>query len=205
MVHSLEHFSEPLATLRDLRSKLAPGGRLFVEVPNAEANPYEYLIADHAVHLSSYTLALLAARAGWQIDALSTAWVAKELSLIAHPAKAPPPPAASNTASHIRSQIDWLLRSADAARLASVEYPTFGLFGASIAATWLAGVLGDKVSFFVEEDHHRAGRIHMGRPILSPTEVSRESLVYIALLPQIASRVATRLANTFRFQLPPPW
>lgn len=34
--HTLEHLSEPLAALRRLRPALRPGGRLWVEVPNAD-------------------------------------------------------------------------------------------------------------------------------------------------------------------------
>jgi Methyltransferase domain len=208
MVHALEHFPSPIATLRDLRTKIAPGGRLFVEVPNAEANPYEYLIADHAVHFTPATLGLLVGHAGWRIEQLSTSWVAKELSLTAYPAGTEPaetslPAAASDAASRIRGQIDWLRRNVDAAWKASTESSRFGLFGSSIASTWMCGVLGEKVSFFVEEDQHRVGRSHMGRPILSPDGVPSDGVVYIGLLPQIADRIAARLGNTLKLRLPP--
>src|SRR5262249_3714370 len=58
MVHSLEHFPEPLLTLRDLRKKIAADGRLFIEVPNAEANPFDYVIDDDMGHFSPVILAL---------------------------------------------------------------------------------------------------------------------------------------------------
>lgn len=35
LFHVLEHLDEPVATLRELRACLAPGGRIFVEVPHA--------------------------------------------------------------------------------------------------------------------------------------------------------------------------
>ena len=76
---------------RTVRSRRlpAPGGRLFVEVPNAETNPFEYLVADHATHFTPSTLGRLAAGAGWIVDELSAGWVSKELSMVAHPAEGP--------------------------------------------------------------------------------------------------------------------
>jgi SAM-dependent methyltransferase len=207
MVHSLEHFPAPLATLRDLRCKIAPGGCLFVEVPNAEANPFEYLVADHMVHFTPATLSRLAAGAELAVDCLATTWVSKELSLTARPAGSPVPlagvPTASEVTDRVAAQILWLCGFADAAREASAGSGPFGLFGSSIAATWLCGVLGDRVSFFVEEDSHRVGRTHLGRPILSPVQVARGSVVYAALIPQIANRVAKRLGATIDLRLPP--
>jgi hypothetical protein len=113
------------------------------------------------------------------------------------------PAAASGTASTIRGQIDWLRRNADAARDASAEPSRFGLFGSSIAATWLCAVLGDRVSFFVDEDRHRVGRSQMGRPILSPDSAPPDAIVYIGLAPQIADRIAARLGNTLKLRQPP--
>ena len=208
MVHSLEHFPAPLQALRDLRNKVAFGGRLFVEVPNAEANPFEYLVADHATHFSPSTLSLLATSAGWEIEELSTTWVSKELSLTAHPGASPGQLPAANGASdvvaRVRAQIAWLRQFVDSAREAAAGSAPFGLFGSSIAATWLGGVLGDRVSFFVEEDRNRVGRTLLGRPIVSPAEVRRESVVYVALIPQIAALVAQRLDRTMTLRLPPP-
>src|SRR5690348_11589795 len=176
MVHALEHFPEPLATLRDLRGKITPGGRLFIEVPNAEANPFDYVIADHMMHFTPSSLAMLATHAGFAVDCLSTTWVAKELSMTAQPGKnsavANGQPSESKIADLVFRQIDWLHQFVNAASEALAGSGSFGLFGTSIAATWLCSILGDGVSFFVEEDASRLGRLHMGRPVISPTQVA---------------------------------
>jgi 2-polyprenyl-3-methyl-5-hydroxy-6-metoxy-1,4-benzoquinol methylase len=210
MVHALEHFPEPLAALRKLRSKLASAGRLFVQVPNAEVNPFDYLIADHMMHFTYASLASLAAAAGYQVDSLSV-WVPKELSLVAqpvlHPAGAPAPAPTAAIIDGIHAQISWLRRFIDAAREASTEGSagvTFGLFGTSIAGTWLAGVLGERVTFFVDEDPHRVGRMHMGRPILTPAQVPRGSILFIALTPAVAAPIAERFSGSgLDLRLPP--
>jgi 2-polyprenyl-3-methyl-5-hydroxy-6-metoxy-1,4-benzoquinol methylase len=212
MVHSLEHFPAPLPALRDLLPKLANGGILFIEVPNAETNPFEYLVADHAIHFTPATLSLLAENAGWNLIELSTAWVLKEISLTATTTTksprgfdaVPAPPDASAVIPRLRSQIRWLRQSVEIAREASITAATFGLFGSSIAATWLFSEMSDRISFFVEEDKNRVGSTLFGRPIISPAEVPPESVVYLALIPNIATRVAERLCHTMRLCFPPP-
>jgi len=210
MVHALEHFPEPVEAMRALRSKLASEGRLFVEVPNAEANPFDYLIADHMMHFTPASLSALADRAGFAIDCLATTWVTKELSLIArcttNPAHRPARQPASEVATRVRAQIGWLGRLVEASREASRRSSNFGLFGTSIAATWLCGVLNDAVSFFVEEDPARVGRPYMGRPVMGPAQVRSGSTVFMPLVPQIADQIARRLQPTaIDLQLPPSW
>lgn len=74
MLHVLEHLADPVATLVDLRRTLRPGGRLFVEVPNAASidalwPPVRPLILDlpfHLHHFTPRTLAAVVARAGFE-------------------------------------------------------------------------------------------------------------------------------------------
>ncbi len=207
MVHALEHFPEPVTTLRALHAKIAPGGRLFVEVPNAEANPFDYLIADHMLHFTPRTLTSAAARSGFAVDCLAVNWVTKELSLTALPvdtADEPAPEAATGLVDEIRARIAWLSRFVETARQASAGGRPFGLFGSSIAATWLCGVLDDRVSFFVEEDTNRVGRTHLNRPIFSPGQAPTGSVVFLAMAPQVARLIAERLHNaSFDLRTPP--
>lgn len=208
MVHSLEHFPGPAVALADLHGKISPAGRLFVEVPDTASNPLEYLVADHVVHFTASTLASLAARSGFAVESISTSWVSKELSMTADAGEGTvaPAPSADPTAAinHVRNDLAWLERFIDAARQAAAGARTFGIFGSTIAASWLYGLLGPRVSFFVEEDRHRIGRTHLDRPILSPAQVPSDAVVFLALVPKVADLVAARLAAVpFDLRLPP--
>jgi SAM-dependent methyltransferase len=199
MVHSLEHFIQPAPALRDLRSKIAPGGRLFVEVPDAGINPFDCLVADHMVHFTAATLGDLAVRAGFAPDCVSTTWVTKELSLVAYPNGTQPHRLSSDPeheVRRVRAQVKWLAELIETAHQAASAGARFGLFGSTIAATWLYGVLGDRVDFFVEEDTNRVGRTHLDRPIYSPQTVPRGSVVFLALAPHIARHVAARVSRS---------
>ena len=66
LVHALEHFSDPVQLLRDLRARLLPDGLLYVDVPDARR--YSRLHDLHLAHLSHFTLETLlaaASRAGF--------------------------------------------------------------------------------------------------------------------------------------------
>jgi SAM-dependent methyltransferase len=192
MIHALEHFLDPFETLQGLRDKLSPGGHLFIEIPNVAENAFDLLIADHISHLTPRTLGRLLARAGFEVVRLETDWVRKEMSVLARAAEPrilderDPPTLAEG-------QIAWLHRTLERCLEAS-RRPPFGLFGTSIAATWLTSAAGDRISFYVDEDPGRQGRSFMGKPVLAPNEVPAGATVFVGLAPAIADVIAARLA-----------
>lgn len=200
MVHVLEHLPRPIPLLEDLGTKLNPGGSLVIQVPDRTRNPFEILIADHATHFTSGTVRHLLERANYRVSVLTTDWVTKEISLVAGrgpraavAASAAPQPDLAGCVENVRR----LRTVIDRAREAAGSRQRFGLFGSSIAATWLAAELGDAVSFFVDEDPARGGGRHLGRPIYHPRDVPRGSRVWLALPDEVAKRVGERLRGSY--------
>lgn len=80
--HVLEHFFDPLSSLRKVFSLLKPGGKAYIEVPNAvsygvEAYDQQWYGWDAPRHLfmfSPETLRLTVEKAGLKITKLETAW-----------------------------------------------------------------------------------------------------------------------------------
>jgi 2-polyprenyl-3-methyl-5-hydroxy-6-metoxy-1,4-benzoquinol methylase len=195
MIHALEHIPGPLETLGHVTTLLNPDGLLFVEIPNAAANPFDLLVADHASHFSPATLSAMLASAGFEVITLSTAWVTKEISVLARPRRAAGV-TAGPPAEEVLAGLDWLLgvrARAARARARAGDHP-FGLFGSSIAATWLASELGPGVQFFVDEDPSRVGQRFMDRPVLAPSEVPQGASVFVGIGGGLADRVAARLS-----------
>jgi 2-polyprenyl-3-methyl-5-hydroxy-6-metoxy-1,4-benzoquinol methylase len=211
MMHVLEHVPSPVAFLRSLRSRLAGEGFLLVQVPNAERNPFDLLVADHCSHFSPTALHQVLRSAGYGVATLATDWVPKELTALARlesPDESQPPPFEESGCrfDEVASDVRWLHAVvADAREVAGQGH--FGLFGTSIAATWLFGELGPTVRFFVDEDPLRAGGLHMGLPVYHPSDAPANSHVLLALAPELACLVARKLAgsgSTFQVHLPPP-
>jgi SAM-dependent methyltransferase len=207
LIHSLEHFPDPYSTLVDLLGKLHHEGSLFIEVPNAADNPFDYMVADHRVHFTKETLTYLVQRSGFSVQLVATDWVSKEISLVAVRSSGTELRVdlpTRNSHLDVIEQVDWLKDFIDCARKAAAGPAPFGLFGTAIAATWLWPAVSERVQFFVEEDPNRIGRTHMGRPILSPAQAPSGAVVFLALVPSIASSIRERLKYLpIDFRTPP--
>lgn len=210
-IHSLEHFRDPLDSLHRLSSRVIDGGALFIEVCNLEANPFDLLVADHLMHFTPATLRLLVERAGLSVTAVHDNWVGKEISLICtqtsgleRPRSAVFRDGAGEAADFVRAALIWLGEFVENARIAAQKSSRFGLFGTSIAGTWLASQLGDTVDFFVDEDESRVGRSFLGKPIIRPRDIASDATVYLALSPSVSKAIVRRLSGIgFDIIVPP--
>jgi 2-polyprenyl-3-methyl-5-hydroxy-6-metoxy-1,4-benzoquinol methylase len=95
--HVIEHFPDPLAFLRQLRSYAHPDTRLFLETPNVLAPKVSYrrmFSPAHNFYFAPQTLSWLLAKAGWQEEKLQifrrdSFQILARLSLPRQPAVAP--------------------------------------------------------------------------------------------------------------------
>lgn len=195
LIHALEHLEQPVDFLRSLRPLLAPGGVVFVQVPNLARNPFDLAIVDHRVHFTPETLARCAAAAGFSDIAVDTAWVAKEISLLLRldDVRSPAPQAESGDTG--RTAPAWLARAAAAFAAAAADGPVAAL-GTSIAATWTAGLLGDRLACFVDEDADRVNRRFLGRPVVAPDALAPGAVLLLPFppvqIPSIRARLEAR-------------
>ena len=213
LIHALEHVPAPVQLLKSLTERLNPGGLLLIEVPDMEISPFDILIADHCTHFTANILHGVIASAGFESLSLKADFVPKELSLLAQysgedgckPVRQAGSPIKeqqylSNGAKAAKTHIAWLkslLKKGQALE------GTIGVFGTSIAATWLAASLGDKVTFFVDEDRNRIGRSHLSRPIYDPAHAPNDSQIVVPMRSDIAVAIAKRFEElACKFVLP---
>lgn len=199
LVHALEHIPDPGGFLERAAGLLAPGGRVFVDVPNHLDNPFDLIIADHCTHFCSRTLALALRRAGLAPLALDGERLPKEWLALAASAPGrefdrawPHPDAVRWSRREVGAALDWL--SALAGKARRLVGGGFGIFGTAIAGVWLFGMLDGRAEFFVDEDPGRTGTF-MGRPVLAPAEVPEGATVFVPMPRAIAERIAARLGG----------
>ncbi len=198
LVHVLEHIPSPSDFLRRVRSKLKPGGLLFVEVPDCEQSVFMLLVADHCSHFSPPLLAGLVSAAGFEVLHATNTWVAKEVSVAARLFAGPgsTSPLRLPESDSLKVFGGWERLAAIVAKIEPLkQQANFGLFGTAIAATWLDAQTQSAARFFVEEDRNRVGRTHLGRPIFAPEDVPAQATVFVALPQPLAGQVAERLAR----------
>jgi SAM-dependent methyltransferase len=195
LIHVLEHIELPGAFLGTARTKLKEGALLLIELPSFADNPFELLIADHATHFESDTIRSILIDAQFSPLHVTGEWVPKELSIVARAEAAsglPPPRPATELGAAVR----WLQSVRSRALQLARNSECFGLFGTSIAATWLLNELPGQIAFFVDEDPARVGGQHFGLPIFSPATAPQNSDVFVPLPAAISRQVARRLAPT---------
>jgi 2-polyprenyl-3-methyl-5-hydroxy-6-metoxy-1,4-benzoquinol methylase len=198
MIHSLEHFTQPLKTLRDLKTISHPNGNLFIQVCNIEENPFDILVADHLMHFSPDSLSNIVNHAGFMTKTTQTNWVKKEISLLSIENDSIAPVSIKDPNAiyaKISEYVNWLVKIIENAKSVAQDSKPFGIFGTSIAASWLATELGNQVEFFVDEDPHRIGRNYMGKQIFSPENVPETASVYLALAPTLAKKISQRMQH----------
>ena len=207
-VHSLEHFFAPLPELIAVKARLASDGALFVQVCNIEENPFDLLIADHVLHFSPNSLCTLMRCAGLTPLSIETSWVAKEISALA--VNKTDTGGASFTMptskwAGVESSLHWLTQLSEWARKQVNSGYQVGVFGTSIASSWLSHELEGKNAFFVDEDAARIGRHYLGRPVIAPRDVRPDDIVLLGLAPSTASQLQERLKSSFagNWMLPP--
>jgi hypothetical protein len=137
-------------------------------------------------------------------------WVAKELSCVAVPGAGTGhvSPECSQRDSCFdlgEAHVRWLSRVSELAR--EWSRGSFGIFGTSIAGTWLFEEVGGRAGFFVDEDPQRIGRSHLDRPVIGPQSVAAGASVLIGMPPPLASGIRERLRASFphvNYVVPPP-
>jgi len=197
LIHALEHIPDPAQFLDVLKEKLLPSGILIIQTPNLNTNPFDILIADHCTHFTVDTLVKLLSPS-FTLLRVQEDYIPKELTVaVQFGLNAEENNQTSNTnwrdknIDTLRVHMSYLKSLIDIASSVSGE---IGVFGTSIAGTWLAGTMKEKVAFFVDEDVSRIGRYHLNLPIVSPDNVTSGAKVLLPLTPAIATKVASRLS-----------
>lgn len=197
LIHTLEHLLDPIEDLKKLKKYLCKEGLLFIQVPNLLENPFDLLLADHLLHFTPGTLIDTLARAGFEVKALSTDAVSKELSVIAVPNDAAYALVAGHASSDNKLIIDAHLKLINKI-LAEVDILSkqgeFAIFGTAVSGTWLYSYHED-IACFIDEDPHRIGRHYFGKKICSISQVSANMPIYIPLSGKIVTRIKKRFAG----------
>jgi len=180
-----EHLIDPAATLGAIVPLLAPGGLLYLTVPNVVTNTIDAFLADHLSHFSASSLVTLLHRCGLRPVVLSEHHQLGQITLMAvaeprfagHPARRGGDTAAVYAAT-IRTEITrWVecstrlgvfMRERPDARGALAVYGA-GVFGSYLALQ--AGAARSAITCFLDQNPFRVGKTHMGRPIMHPRQL----------------------------------
>jgi SAM-dependent methyltransferase len=211
MIHCLEHMVDPVHFLRKAKDRLTPQGLLLIEIPTYTHNPFDLVIADHCMHLDMNNIKNLLEQCGFKIVLASTDIVPKEITILARKNVVSKTMlsvseiALEDSHRGLLSVIAWLKENiACASRIA--YHDELGIFGTSIAGTWLYNEIPDQIAFFVDEDPDRINKLFLGRQVYHPKSLPEKGAVFIPLPHEVAREISERLKMYGdRFFIPPPF
>jgi SAM-dependent methyltransferase len=202
----LEHVAEPADTLRLLAGLLAPGGKLYLSVPNSLANPGDLLVVDHLSHFSKGSLGNAFLIAGLRPIVINETDFPGALLACCEP---------SETAETIEYPAEApLLRKAAAAWQTICENlvqaakansdKKAAIYGAGFYGSYIRTVLNDrgKIGCFIDANPHLQGTEHLGLPVISPEKIPDDiSVVYAGLNPLKARQIISNVPQLDQRQI----
>jgi SAM-dependent methyltransferase len=209
LIHSIEHIPAPADYLANAKRHIKKTGVLLIEVPDAELNPFDLVVADHSSHFSKATLTAEVEAAGYEVLACGNLVIGKEITLLARPLHDKPTvprhAAQPDAADIARRNLAWLDATLQCGeRLARGTHP-LGVFGTSIAGVWIGNAIGNSLDFYTDEDELRVGRDCFGIPVIAPSAIPSGATVFVCLEPNLAAAIAARHSAPGRhFVVPPP-
>ena len=193
--HTLEHLVDPIFSLKILSKNIKKNGFLFIQVPDSELNPYDFLIADHVSHFSKKTLENMLIKAGYEIININNDWITKEICCLCRYNENKVDLDYNISHNFAMNNINYLINIIYKTKYWSEKSELFGLFGTSIASVWLSIMFGEKIIFYVDEDLNRQGRNFFGKKILSPSNVQNGSIIFMPMIDNILNSIRSRLKN----------
>ncbi|WP_235048890.1 class I SAM-dependent methyltransferase [Methylomonas sp. MK1] len=204
-VHVLEHVTEPLPFLQAMRSLMHADSRALIQIPHFPSSLFDLAIFDHCSHFTGSSISQLLAEAGLAIEAIDIELIPKEISIVVkrgEPHLTRPVGDQAESRAAVVSSIAWLC--ALQAQAIGVDTEHVGVFGTSIGANWLHGLLAERIEFFVDEDLSRQGQLYRGCPVLAPNAVPGRAQVLMPLPPVTAAQIRRRLGSLSADYLLPP-
>lgn len=198
IVHTLEHINNPKGFLKKVRKLLLPNGLLLVQVPNYSLNPFDILVFEHVSHFSPETLEQILINAGFEVVIKSTSTVPKELTYLARVGTQ------SYTGelkfgiflrSLARKNVRFLSAFERLVLQANNKHPLI-IFGTAEAGTWIAGLVDNKIDFFVDESPWKIGKNHLEIQIKHPTALKKGDQVILGMAPLLAHQVYNKWKHT---------
>lgn len=205
LVHVLEHIPYPGPLLDALCQKLSPHGLLIVDLPDYQLNAFDFVVADHCTHFTESALIRYLAARGFAVSKVTGAWIPKERVALSRPGRPHQLPELdlAGTKKAAIGAIEFMRRLMDVALELRHRFSgPIGIFGTSIAGTWLHGAVGGCFDFWVEEDRNRVSRDYLGKPVYLPEDAPPGD-VLLAVSPTLARLLSEKFRPlATRFHIP---
>jgi SAM-dependent methyltransferase len=205
---ALEHVAAPIPFLTELRQLLAPGGQVYLIVPNVLENSGDFIVVDHVDHFTPPSLRYALESAGFtdlHID--SSAHIAAFVIT----AKRSERPAAPEPDPSVPQYIAQGQRLADTWRRAAAHVRAFeavqraghraAIYGSGFYGSFIGSALADRtpIAYFLDRNPHQQAKTVLDRPVIAPESIGDDiEVLYVGLNPARAKDIIAGVPQLHR-------
>lgn len=169
----LEHVSQPLEFMKELRGCVAENGIVMVAVPDFALNPCDVVVFDHLTRFTPFSLCSVMQRAGFDVIAMDRGrripmWVVVRPSEIVDLSRNPIEVEVANK--QVENATSWVEKSFKLydhlAKEASDSVAIFGTGVLAMAATRYTSLRADRITCFFDDNKLIQGSTRIGRPVI---------------------------------------
>lgn len=177
MSHTLAYVKDIPCLMKQIKRLIKPDGLLFIQTPDISKNLCYILMGDQYYHYTANILKNTLRNFGFEFSSLDNNWFPREVVGIAKLASH------RATIRHIKDlQIYECIRYLNdtAARLNEIlNSSPIGVLGTTVNAAFVDEVLGNKVTFFADENCSRVGSVFRNKKVLHPQSLADSDLLII--------------------------
>jgi len=198
-IHVLEHATNLPREIESILSVLKDDGKIFIQVPNLDANPYDIYVADHTHHFTSNSLSKTLEKQGIEILSLDSRISSKEISILARKGASSPAHIGKTDSSNSGNQgFDF---SEEPKTIAFYESfanewvrairgiennKIIAIYGLGIAGAWMLKLcreLAREVSYFIDDNEQLSDFTFKGIPILDSRLFVNNEAISMVIIP----------------------
>lgn len=179
MSHSLQYIHDMYSLFSHIRRLLKPDGRLFIHVPDFSAKPATLLLGDLYYHYTPAILGTILRRMGFKPCPLENDCFPRDI-LVTASQRNHQGCCVDEADTHFETGLAYLAGLAEGLNALEIS-GSMGVLGTTIDAAFSEYCLGNRASFFVDENPGKTGAFFHGKPVLHPRSLQERDVVVIPM------------------------
>lgn len=170
--HSIQYIQDIPLLFERVKLLLKPEGKLFIQIPDFSLKPATLLFGDLYYHYTPEIIRNMLQFMGFKFQLLNNNYFPRDILVIVAPGEIKDDQnfVSDKYLSACVFRINEITKQL--AQLARTSLDIMGVLGTTIDAAFVEHCLGNRISFFVDENPKKAGTNFHGKPVIHPNQLT---------------------------------